>query len=104
MKTAIIGIAGPETAGKTAMAKALAGLLKCEVIHLDRYFVKDNWPLAHDWVKVWDRLRESVGKVPVIVVEGIMLVETMNMTAWFPDFIINIGPYSEGHPVTIEVN
>lgn len=104
MKTTIIGIAGPEAAGKTTMAKALSGLLKCEVIHLDRYFVKDNWPLAHDWVKVWDRLRELVGKVPVVIVEGIKLEETMSKTDFFPDFIIHIGPYSEGHPVTIEVN
>ena len=81
-----IGVDGSDGVGKTTLAQALAGILRCQLISLDDYLHKQQGafiPNIH-----YGKLASDIAQAQSFVVEGVCLLEALARAAAHIDKLV----------------
>ena len=89
----LIGLHGAPKAGKSNLAKVLSQQLKCNIIGLDDYLpikLKGRYPDFIDFNKLKDDINYFLQFEPILIIEGICLLEILVKINLNPDLKIYI--------------
>ena len=84
----VIGIDGPDGAGKSTLARYLSWQLEVAAIELDLFSIPDQGKIVHDTAMLSQILSKRLKQERVTIVEGVRLLEVLAgqpQTARLPD-------------------
>lgn len=86
----VVGIDGPDGAGKSSLASYLSWQLNIAAIGLDLFLVPDQEEIVHDTKLLSQVLSKRLEQNRVTIVEGVKLLEVLAKQQRQPDFLIYV--------------